>query len=653
MIYRYVYGTPCETGSVAEQIPVTEGAPLRGAVDTDGGFRFTLSLDADDIVYGLGEANHGINKRGHRYVSNCMDNDLHTEDTLSLYGAHNFLAVDSHPAGGAAHAAGFFFDCPAVMAYDVGFTDPDLLEVTCGEADLALYLIEGESAWDVVRQFRRLIGRSYIPPKFAFGFCQSRWGYKTEDDFREVAAQHRSHHVPLDMICMDIDYMDAYKDFTVNPDVFPDFPAFVEEMRAEKIHLVPIIDAGVKIEDGYPVYEEGKERGYFCRTQDGELYRSAVWPGMTHFPDVLRPEVREWFGNWYKGLLDAGIDAFWNDMNEPAIFYTEDGIRRLHEILDHLNFDSSMEVLMAFGAMNDAVRNNPADYAAIYHEVNGEPVCHSRVHNLYSACVVRAAAEAFERLRPGERLLLFSRSSFIGMHRCAGIWTGDNKSWWSHLLLNIKMLPSLNMCGFLYVGADVGGFGGDVSRDLLLRWLALGVFMPLMRNHSALFTREQEFYRFSGPEDFEAVIKVRYRLIPYLYSEYLKAAYGDDLYFLPLGFVYPDDPVARETEDQLMVGGDIMIAPVYTQNASGRLVYLPEEMMFVCFGPDGAFRTKVLPAGVHRVDVALNEVPLFIRKGHAIPVADAAECVEDIDYGTIQMVGYPGAVYEFQEDEGA
>ena len=119
--------------------------------------------------------------------------------------------------------------------------------------------------------------------------------------------------------------------------------------------------------------------------------------------------------------------------------------------------------------------------------------------------MTRAAGEAFDRIDPDRRFLMFSRSSYIGMHRYGGIWTGDNKSWWSHILLNLKMMPSLNMCGFLYTGADLGGFGADTTRELLLRFLALGVFTPLMRNHSALGTREQECYQFEDMEDFRHV----------------------------------------------------------------------------------------------------------------------------------------------------
>lgn len=648
MVRKYIYGHPFDTEAVTAEVPPGEGPLPWGRVETEDGFVFSCRLAEDDIVYGLGEANRGVNKRGWRYVSWCTDMPIHTEEKQALYGAHNFLVL-----AGRERTFGLYFDYPSRLVFDVGYTEYDMLRVSCERADLTLYAIDGASPYDIARQFRRIIGRSYIPPKFAFGYGQSRWGYKSADDIREVADRYRNDHIPLDMIYLDIDYMESYKDFTVHPERFPDFAAFVGEMKARHIRLIPIIDAGVKVEKGYPVYEEGVEKGYFCRKEDGGYFTGVVWPGDVHFPDMLNPEARAWFGDWYGVLTEQGIEGFWNDMNEPAIFRSRDGIEELLEEIGYPEEDMREQVLVCeLPVKAERLPNSMDDYRRFYHRIDGKAVRHDKVHNLYGYNMTRAAAEAFQRFAPGERKLLFSRASHIGSHRYGGIWTGDNHSWWSHLLLNLKMLPGLNMCGYLYVGADLGGFGADTTRDLMLRWLALGVFTPLMRNHSCEGTRRQGCWQFGDTADFRSVISVRYRLLPYIYSEYMKAALGDDLYFKPLAFAYPDDAVAAETEDQLLLGECAMIAPVVTQNARGRWVYLPEEMLFVRFQADGGIYQEVLEKGPHYVEVALSEVPLFIRRGRCIPVARTAEYVEAVDMAGLELLGWDGASYELYDDDG-
>ena len=261
MIKKYTFGNPFPTESVVTFIEPSDGMPAYGTIslsdETANGFSFSYELDSDDIVYGLGEANRGINKRGFLYTSNCSDNPHHLEDTLSLYGAHNFVIVSGTTS------FGIYVDYPAALTFDIGYTRADELVISCEHADLDLYVIDGENAYNITKQFRKLIGRSYIPPKFAFGFGQSRWGYKTEKDFWDVTNGYRNNHIPIDMIYMDIDYMDDYKDFTVSEE-FPDFPAFVSKMKTNNIRLIPIIDAGVKIEADYDVYEEGVTNNYFC-----------------------------------------------------------------------------------------------------------------------------------------------------------------------------------------------------------------------------------------------------------------------------------------------------------------------------------------------------------------------------------------------------
>ncbi len=647
MISKYAYGDPFHTEAAAEEMEVREGLPEFGEMEIKEGFTFSYRMAAEDIVYGLGEANRGLNKRNYCYISNCTDEPNHTEEKRSLYAAHNFIIISGR------ENFGLFFDYPSKLVFDIGYSEEELLKVSGDYADLYLYVITGENAYDIVRQFRKMIGRSYIPPKFAFGFGQSRWGYKTKEDYRSVAKGYRKNHIPMDMIYMDIDYMQDFKDFTLHEENFKDFPEFVREMKEQGIRLIPIIDAGVKVEQGYSVYDEGVENGYFCKREDGSDFIAAVWPGDTHFPDVLNAEARKWFGDHYRVLIDQGIEGFWNDMNEPAIFYSREGMEELKAMIRKLAEEDPDT--LPIGELQRQVleiANHPEDYRRFYHNIDGKMVRHDRVHNLYGYNMTRAAAEAFTRIDPDKRFLMFSRSSYIGMHRYGGIWTGDNKSWWSHILLNLKMMPSLNMCGFLYTGADLGGFGDDATRDLVLRWMALGVFTPLMRNHSAEGTRRQEAYQFGDTEDFRGIVETRYRLLPYLYSEYMKAALNDDMYFRPLSFVYPDDTFARGVEDQMMVGDEIMIAPVYTQNAKGRYVYLPEEMLFVKFRKDGEYSEEYLPRGHHYVEIAIDEVPLFIRKGRCIPLVKAAQCMEELDTEHMEIIGFENARYTLYEDDG-
>lgn len=652
MIQRFSFGHPFPTQSVVLSLPAESG-PVPFLTPDDSGWQLTLSEQA--VVYGLGEMPRGINKRGWHYITNNTDESRHSEDKLSFYGAHNFLLVRDGST-----CFGLFVDFPGKVYYDIGYTRHDLFSFHTETPDYDLYLLSGKNENAVCKEFRTLIGRSYIPPKWAFGLAQSRWGYKTEEDVREVARQYKEHDLPLDMICMDIEYMQDYADFTVNKERFPDLAKLSADLKAQGIRLVPIIDAGVRIDPNDSTCTEGLEKGYFCKKADGTPFVAAVWPGKAYFADFLRPEVREWFGHKYKALTNCGIEGFWNDMNEPSLFYSPERLRAFLNDMAALREKDNIEQEEFFlrvigGAMG--LMNSPADYASFYHEVDGQKVRHDQVHNLYGGSMTRAAGEAFADLRPGQRTLLYSRSSFIGSHRYGGIWLGDNNSSWAQLLANIQMMPSVQMCGFLYSGADLCGFSSDTTPDLALRWLEFGLLTPLMRNHSAVGTRMQEYYRF--PEVLPAVrnmIRLRYALLPYLYSEFMKAALENTSYFRPLAFDYPDDPDAREVEDQLLLGEGLMAAPVYVQNAHGRHVYLPEPMKLLRLRAVDDYDEEILPAGHHYIRCALDEVLLFLRPGHIIPVAQPANSTSELDDTSLTLWSFlpdgESAEYRMYRDDG-
>ena len=652
MIRKYTFGTPLPTDAVVRSVPAEQGSLPYFTLSKgeDGSLTFSLILSPEEVLFGLGQGVRGIDKRGHRYESWNSDVFNHTEERPSLYGSHNFLVFFSPD-----RLFGVYLDDPGKITWDLGYTVRDQAVITVESGSLDLYLIEEDSLPAIARAFRGLTGRSYIPPRWAFGYIQSRWGYASEEEVRTVADEHRKRHIPLDAVCLDIDYMVDFKNFTWNPKAFPDLKKFQAEMKEDHLRLVPIIDAGIKVEEGYAPYDTGKAGDCFCKKEDGSDFVAAVWPGRCCFPDFLREDVRRWFGDLYLPLLEAGIEGFWNDMNEPALFYSDEGLADAFAAADKIraggvDYESTWWLKDVFNGM----ANSMDDYRRFYHLVDGKSVRHDRVHNLYGAGMTRATAEGFRRFAPDQRLLLFSRSSFIGAHRNGGIWQGDNFSWWSHLKMALQMLPNLNLCGFLFTGCDLGGFGCNVTEDLMERFLQLGVFTPLMRNHSALHTREQEIYRFSIWETMRDTVSVRYALLPCLYSEFMKAALRDEMLFRPLAFDYPADRRAVHTQDQLMLGGDCMIAPVYEQNAAGRYVYLPEDMLLIRFRSAKDYDLVPLEKGDHWIDLALGEFPLFVKKNRAVPLCAGGESSELLDDTAFTLLGQieKEGVLELYRDDG-
>ena len=422
MVKKFVFGKPFDTESVValpRDSEIFENSDEKfhtGKISLEDGFLFEYKLLDSDRVFGLGETTGGIDKRGKLYESWCSDDPCHTEEKKSLYGAHNFVVVWSPSQK---KAFGLYFDYPGKLSFDIGYTKTDTFYVRAEFPHIAVYLIEADSGdknqiLSVISQFRKMIGKSYVPPVWAFGFMQSRWGYGAESDLVTVYDNYKKNGIPLDAIFLDIDYMIGFRDFTINSQNFKDFKKTVNDFKEKNIHIVPIIDAGIKVDENFAVDKEGIERDFFCKKSDGKPFAAGVWPGLSHFTDFLNPKAREWFGSQYKVLLDSGIDGFWNDMNEPALFYSEDGLKAAYEKISSAITNKNPDVYTVWG-VKDAVlglSNSMEDYKSFYHRVpekiagafgeNGSDcdgsvlVRHDKVHNLYGYNMTRAAAEYFE-----------------------------------------------------------------------------------------------------------------------------------------------------------------------------------------------------------------------------------------------------------------
>ncbi|MEQ8953765.1 MAG: glycoside hydrolase family 31 protein, partial [Gammaproteobacteria bacterium] len=362
-------------------------------------------------------------------------------------------------------------------------------------------VIEGATPQEVLSTLADLTGKMPLPPLWSLGFQQSRYSYVPESRAKEVVDTFRDKQIPIDVLWFDIDYMDDFKVFTFDEESYPDPQAMNAYLHQHKMKGVWMIDPGVGIEEGYSVYDSGTELDVWMKDADDEVYEGEVWPGPTVFPDYTQPKTAEWWSDLYRDFMAQDIDGVWNDMNEPADFTGPDG--------------SVPEDNIHGGGL----RLTP----------NGKPLpadSHLRYHNVYGMLMVRASRQGIADANPDKRPFVLTRANYLGGQRYAATWTGDNNSTWEHLRLSVPMSLNLGLSGQPFNGPDIGGFIGNASPELFGHWMAIGAFYPFARAHSAIESDDQEPWVF-GPEVEEAsrvALQRRYRLMPYLYTQFYRAS---------------------------------------------------------------------------------------------------------------------------------
>lgn len=616
------FGYPIETGAFVSSPKSwkwqnTGSFPYQ--VDrTDKGTSISIPLKQEDVIVGLGQHVGPVNCRGQFFRLFSTDTFQHIPSARSLYGVYPMLLI----LGKTPRA--LFVDSPAEVGVDAGSSKRDTLVLHATSPDFYFTEITGNSAAELFERYIELTGAPFIPPRWAFGYQQSRWSYKSEAEVLSVAENLAKNDIPCDVIHLDIHYMKGYRVFTFDEEKFPDLPRLSRRLKEQGIRLISIIDPGVKAEQGYHIYDQGKEKGYFCQKTDGSGdFVGAVWPGPSVFPDFFRPEVREWWGAQYQQLLDQGISGVWNDMNEPSIFYTPDAFHQYADRLQDFRARSDYGEELANALFDKGVCLKEGYYDEFEHQVEGKTVPHRSVHNLYGTMMTRAVGEFLQKQNPDKRNFLLSRSSYPGMHRYAAIWTGDNHSWWEHLSLNIQMMVSLNISGMLFTGADIGGFSGDCNGELLVRWTQLGAFAPFFRNHAALWSRNQEPWCFDQEtlELCRESIKLRYAILPYYYSEFVRAASCSTPFIKGLFFDYPE-AWTRLNDDQFCVGHALLVAPVVQAAASGRSVWLPgDHWLKVATSAQGLTGERIVVGGDHWIEASLSQIPVFLKKDSMVAMA--------------------------------
>jgi len=569
-------------------------------------------MQDDEKFIGLGEKTGNLNRRGEAHVNWNTDNPAYQVDDDDLYSTFPFYIGVHHGL-----SYGIFFDNTYRSIFNFGASNDRFSSFGADGGEMNYYFIYHSHISQILNAYTTLTGRINIPPVWSLGFQQSRWSYFPDTEVLNTARTFREKKIPLDVLYLDIHYMDAYKVFTWHPERFPDPAGMLSQLKDMYIHTTVIIDPGIKVEKGYKAYEEGVKQNYFIKYPDGKDYTAQVWPGWCHFPDFTKPVVRKWWGESFAPMVNAGVEGFWTDMNEIASWGG--------------GFSPSILTL----------------------DWEGRFASYRQAKNAYGMQMSRSTYEGTRNLMNGRRPLTLTRASYAGAQRYTSIWTGDNFASDAHMMLGCRLVNSLGITGMAFSGVDVGGFIGETSARLFGRWISIGAFSPFFRVHKAATENSSEPWSYGeGVENIARnYISLRYRLMPYLYSAFAEAHSSG----MPVNRTMVIDNTADENcwknefQQQYMFGPSMMVAPVES-NKEITKVYLPRGNWFDFFtGKQYEGKQEIM------TECPLEKLPVFVKGGSFIPMQTIVQSTSEKPSDTLFLHVYFGnesSVYNYYEDDG-
>ena len=607
-------------------------------------FRLYKSMPADEHYFGLGDKPGPIDRRGQAFALWNTDAYRFQESTDPIYKSIPYFI--SYRAG---RAMGLLLDNTWRSSFDFGKEDDNLYSFGAADGPINYYLFYGPTARQVAQTYAWLTGTPPLPPLWAFGYQQSRYGYLTQERVLEVAHRLRTDRIPSDAIYLDIDFQQKNRPFTTDQKAFPDLDALVADLKKNHFHVVAITDLHIpNLPDAnYAPYDSGIAGDHFVKNADGKNYTGTVWPGPSVFPDFLRQSTRDWWGSLYTSLRKTGVDGFWNDMNEPSVFDSPTHTMPLNAV--HRIDDS---------------------------EFQKRSTTHAEVHNVYGMLNSRATFEGLQKLDPQSRPFVLTRASYAGGQRYAVTWTGDNSATWNHLRMTTPMLENLGLSGFAFSGADVGGYAGSPTPELLTRWMQLAAFQPIDRDHSEKGTADQEPW--VGGAEHESIrrryIETRYALMPYLYTVAEEASRIGLPLLRPLFMEFPDASADRHPIDidagassEFMLGPNLLVAPApYPESPDAYSVLFPSANWYDFWtGAHLAGNTvhknvvdeaasSIADQAPTQISPKLDELPVFVRGGAILPLAPVMQSTSDTPQGplTLRIYNGSGCAGELYQDDG-
>ncbi len=405
----------------------------------------------------------------------------------------------------------------------------------------------------------------------------------------------------------------------------------LSKLKKGGIKVVTIIDPGIKKDSSYKVFKEGLKKNAYVKYPDGNTYIGTVWPGKVAFPDFSKPETRKWWGGLVAGWHKQGVAGMWIDMNEPSVF-----------------------------------GGKTMPYITVFDD-DGQKAGEYKMHNIYALLNAKATYEGLRKKFPNERPFVLTRAGFSGIQRYAAMWTGDNTARWEDVGKMISMVLSTGLSGESFDGFDIGGFLGSPSGQLYMRFLQIGVLMPFCRTHSAKGTNMQEPWDYGPLFTYinKKFIRLRYKLLPVLYTAFYQSSQTGMPIIRPLVFKYQSDPNVTDISDQFMLGDHLMAAPVIQEDQNSQKLYLPKGDWYNFFNAKkfhGGKNIRV-PAPVKSIEMSPNRtrhkhpyagLPLFVQAGSVIPMQQVQQYIgqKNITNMTLKVYNGGSQTSKLYEDDG-
>lgn len=490
-------------------------------------------------------------------------------------------------------------------------------KITGGIVDLKFFLSEKKSPEEVVKSYHTYIGGYVLPPFWSFGFHQCRWGYKSWNQLNNVLNNYHTHGMPLDAIWMDIDYMQDYRIFTFDESRY-NLNEMNNKLKNEyKKRLVLILDPGVKVDESYYAYTEGKNRDIFIKHVNGQSLTASVWPGNVHFPDFMKPEARKYWGDMLEHLHQkVHYDGIWLDMNELSNFVNG-------AVCSYGCFSTSQTC--GYHEDNYYYVYNPGgkqldEKAVCLNALHYDGTTEYDVHNFNGYFETIATYDYLKDVLKQPQPFILTRSTVPGSGKYAAHWTGDNVSTYRWMMLSIAGLVNFNIFGVPHVGADICGFDQWTTENLCRRWMQLGALYPFSRNHNHINSRDQDPFAFGQDliNTSMTVLKFRYSLLKYYYYLFVRNK-GTGTIFRPVFFEFPEDDGCFKSEvleQQFMLGDALLATPILMENSNQIMPYFAgAQTIWYDIETGNAF-----PGGqTHLVQNDMSQAPpVFLRNGYSI-----------------------------------